>query len=93
MDRNNRIGLQVKLEGEFAQSGFLFLCMKQSEKLGITGEARFNTENEVQLLLYGGKEKLNEFLEWSKTCLHPQEVNILTVLSIGYRDKTHFKIL
>ncbi len=87
------MGWKVRLQGEFERSGFLFLCMKQGEKLGITGEAEFVSDNEVRLHLYGTEVKLNDFLEWSKKSLYPQEVETLEVCSIGYSDEQHFKIL
>ncbi|MEH0153556.1 acylphosphatase [Limibacter armeniacum] len=86
-------GWKVVLRGSLHKTGFLFLCMKEAEKLGITGQAKFLSDTVVQLKLYGTKDKIEAFLKWSETCLVTLKVSISYIEQITYKEYHFFEIL
>ena len=90
--KNQIFRYRLQLKGNFAQTGFGFMCMKKAFKLGVKGHLRYISASEVVMNLTGNKNQINDFYQW---CLQNTETSygIITPLAVNNNNYNEFEII
>jgi acylphosphatase len=92
-NNNNRVSrYHLHLKGNFAQTGFGFMCMKNAFKLKVNGHLKYISAIEIEMNLAGDKNQIFKFYNW---CLQSTETSdgIISPLPNNSSNYNEFKII
>ena len=72
IDNNQVYRYHLHLIGNFAQTGFGFMCMKKAFELEVKGYLRYISAIEIEMNLAGDENQINNFYYW---CLQNPEAS------------------
>ena len=85
-------GNQIILQGNFANTGFGFSCMRKASELNLTGHLIYISSNDIEIYVSGSQKKVNTFFKWAKTMNETTSGKMYTT-NINRNQLNDFKII
>lgn len=84
------IGCKIIVTGKVQGVGFRYFTFKQASRLDLRGHAKNLMNGDVEVLLYGDREKIDKMLNWLEKGPETSNVNGINVTKIRYINKESF---
>lgn len=85
-----KIGCKVIVSGIVQGVGFRYYTSWEAGQRGLTGHAKNLYDGNVEVLLYGSREKIDSMLQWLEKGPRTAKVDALEVSSIPYMEVADF---
>lgn len=84
------IGCKVIVSGLVQGVGFRYYTSWEAGQRGLTGHAKNLYDGNVEVILYGSREKINTMLQWLEKGPRIARVDALKVTDISYVEEPDF---
>lgn len=84
------IGCKIIVSGRVQGVGFRYYTSWEAGKRGLTGHAKNLYNGNVEVLLYGNSEKIEDMVDWLSKGPRTAKVDSLDVTSIPFNEVSSF---